>query len=497
MTLEQLVQLICFNPRGATLTPEEEDFITRYRVSSFVLFARNLPNYAAARHMIARLHELAERPLIAVDQEGGRVIRLPPPATHFPSPIAVGATYSPDLAFRAGQATARELRAMNLNVVLAPVLDVNCEPLNPVIGTRAFGETPEHVSEMGVAWLRGAQGEGIAACAKHFPGHGDTKIDSHAAMPVITKSRAELERVELAPFRAAIAAGVELVMPGHLLVTALDDERPSSLSRAIITDLLRNDMGFDGVVISDALEMNAITWEYGIPTGAVAAVIAGCDLVCPIVLHDKVLRALQRAVEDGRLALRQVETSIQRIQRLRDKVTTMPAANPAWLGAPTHQALAQEIATRAIRVNGQRLDRSSQLPLPPLPEVAVIEFALGQITLAEGPAYNTSRLLKQLRARQPALMGIALPFNPDEHAMSQALTIAQRARGLIIAIRQALHCPAQPALVRQLLAFDKPTVLVALRDPYDLSLFPQASCAITLYDDSPATIETLVSFITN
>ncbi|MCA1554371.1 MAG: hypothetical protein LC737_08335 [Chloroflexi bacterium] len=172
MTPNALAQLIAFTPLGATLTPVEESFIARNGVSSFVLFARNLPDLDSARRLIARLHELAEQPLIAVDQEGGRVTRLPPPATPFPSAMALGATYaktqSSALAREAGQATARELRAMNINVVLAPVLDVNSNTQNPVIGTRSFGDDAHVVSVAGGEWARGVQDGGVAACAKHF-----------------------------------------------------------------------------------------------------------------------------------------------------------------------------------------------------------------------------------------------------------------------------------------------------------------------------------------
>ncbi|MEP7199903.1 MAG: glycoside hydrolase family 3 protein, partial [Chloroflexota bacterium] len=464
-------------------------FITQHQITSFVLFARNIPDLESAQRLIARIHTLAEHPLIAVDQEGGRVTRLPTPATHMPSAMALGATGSPDLAFRAGQTTARELRAMGLNAALAPVLDVNNNPANPVIGTRSFGMSPDLVAQMGVAWLRGAQGAGIAACAKHFPGHGDTHVDSHADLPRITKSRGELERVELAPFRAAIAAGVELLMPGHLLMTALDDARPASLSRHIVTDLLRGEMRFAGTVITDALDMDAVARDFGIPNATAEAAIAGCDLVVPIAQHAETLRALQRAVDDGRLPLEQVSASAQRTQRLREKLAALPPADPSWLGAAEHQAVAQEIARRAIRVH----DARGMLPLRDLAGFAVIDFALGKATIAEGASYGADKLLTAMRATHPALDGIALPFGPDERATRDALAFAANARGLIIAMRQALHFASQQAFVRDCLALDKPTVLIAMRDPYDLDLFPDAPCAIATFDDSPAMISEVMT----
>jgi len=495
-----VAQLICFNPAGSTLSDAETEFITRHHITCFMLFARNMPDLDSARAMLERLHTLAERPLISIDQEGGRVTRLPQPATHLPSAMALGATHSPELAFRAGQATARELRGMRINAVLAPVLDVNVNPANPVIGTRSFGESPDLVSEIGVAWMRGAQGEGIAACAKHFPGHGDTHVDSHAALPRIDKPRAALERVELAPFRAAIAAGVVMVMPGHLLMPALDRERPASLSRLIVSGLLRGEMGFDGVVITDALDMDAVAAQYGIPGAAVEAVVAGCDLVTPIVQHEETLAALQRALADGRLTNRQVRSSLDRIGRLREKLATQPAADPEWLGAAAHRALAAEIGRAAIRVH----DPKQMLPLQELDGYLAVEFALGNATIAEGPSLGSGKLRGKLRDRHPTLDGAVVALEPDARTAGELRARAASARGLIVATRQARHFASQQQLVRDLLALGKPTVLVALRDPYDIELFatpsrvfPPHLCTAATFDDSPALLDSFVRVLTS
>ncbi|MBI5879606.1 MAG: beta-N-acetylhexosaminidase [Chloroflexi bacterium] len=488
-----LAQLICFNPLGATLSADEEAFITRNGITSFVLFARNTPDIESARALIARLHELAPEPLIAADQEGGRVTRLPPPATHLPSAMAVGAANDPALARAAGQATARELRAMRLNVALAPVLDVNINAANPVIGTRSFGETPERVAAIGVAWLRGAQAEGVAACAKHFPGHGDTRVDSHAAMPRIEADRTRLEHVELAPFRAAVAASVRMVMPGHLLMPALDAECPASLSRAILTGLLRGEIGFDGVVITDALDMDAVAATYGIPTAATEAAIAGCDLVVPIVQHAETLAVLEQAVREGRLSMAQVERSVERTRRLRAEVRVPAAFDLAGLGAAEHWETARQIAARAIQVR----DTGRLLPVRDLRDWVCVEFALGKATIAEGIAAGQGKLLAQLQREHPELAGLVLPFGPDDAQMAEAQRMLVDARGLIVALRQALHFPAQQAFAGEALAAGKPVVLVAMRDPYDLDLFADAPCTIAAFDDSPAMVEAVCQRILN
>jgi beta-N-acetylhexosaminidase len=398
--------------------------------------------------------------------------------------MAIGATASPQLAFRAGEATARELRAVNMNVVLAPVMDVNNNPDNPVIGTRAFGETPQVVSDMGVAWLRGAQSVGVAACAKHFPGHGDTHVDSHLALPRIDHARDALERTELRPFREAIRARVALIMPGHLLMSALDAERPASLSGAIVEGVLRSEMHFDGVVITDALDMHAVALDYGIPGAAVAAAAAGCDLLCVITQHEETLKALERAVGDGRLTMSRVQQSVERVKRLRAWLAKGPS-EAKWLGAPEHRALANEIAHAAIRVT----DPQQLTPIRDVDNTFVVEFALGRATIAEGPSRDTGRLLARLQQAATGISGVALPFNPDAQVTWDITQRAGAAHTLVVATRQAAQFTSQRQLVRQLLMLGKPSILVALRDPYDLAQFPEATCTVAAFDDTPAMLD--------
>ena len=191
--------------------------------------------------------------MVAIDHEGGRVLRLGEPFTQFPPAAVVGRTRNPDLAYRVGHAMGVELASVGIDLSFAPVLDVHSNPANPVIGDRAFGSDPALVSEMGIALMRGLHDGGVLSCGKHFPGHGDTEKDSHLELPVVRRSRAELEQTELVPFRAAIAAGVPMLMSAHVLYPALDPEHPATLSRAILTDLLRGELHFDGVVASDDL----------------------------------------------------------------------------------------------------------------------------------------------------------------------------------------------------------------------------------------------------
>src|SRR5262245_64056861 len=250
-----------------------------------ILFKRNLPDIGTAHLSCEAIASAAPRdlpPFIGVDQEGGRVSRLPPPFLKLPPMRALGETYDLDLIRDAARAVATELAAIGFNLNFAPVLDVDSNPANPVIGDRAFGRDPRTVMRCGVAFMQGLQDRNVLACGKHFPGHGDTSVDSHVDLPVIHHDRARLEQIELPPFRAASGAGIASMMSAHVVCEALDPGVPATLSRAICASLLRAEIGFEGVLFSDDLEMAAIAARYPVEEAAVEAVWAGCDalLIC-------------------------------------------------------------------------------------------------------------------------------------------------------------------------------------------------------------------------
>jgi beta-N-acetylhexosaminidase len=260
------------------------------------------------------------------------------------------------LAERFARALASELKAIGITLDFAPVLDVHTNPKNPVIGDRALGEKAGEVARLGAAIIRTLQAQGIAACGKHFPGHGDTQADSHHELPLVEHPPERLREVELVPFRAAIEAGVATIMTAHVLVPALDETRPATLSKRIVTGLLREELKYDGVILSDDLEMKAVANEYAVPSAAVLAVEAGCDgvLICSGD-HDTqaaALESLVHAIEDERLRPTRVEDALARLQRAKERFLAAPiAARPAHgralraiLGKDEHRAIADEMA---------------------------------------------------------------------------------------------------------------------------------------------------------
>jgi len=348
---------------GTAVSPQWAELQTQYKPGGMILFARNLEHPAQIVDLTNGLQ--ARSPhfplLVAIDQEGGRVSRLPAGFTIFPPCGAVGACRSEELAYAAASVTAAELRAVGINMNMAPVLDVHSNPENPVIGDRAYGTEPEIVAELGVAAIRGFHGKGVVACGKHFPGHGDTGTDSHKELPVVTASAATLLERELPPFHYAIAHGLASLMTAHVVYPALDAQWPATLSPTILTGLLREQWGFDGVVVTDDLEMRAIADHHGIGEAAVQAFLAGADLL--LICRDReqavtAMEAVRRAVEDGTIPKDRLDVSVHRIVQLKQRfLRTHLPADPSVaqlvVGCRTHQ-----VVLDTIRRTHERLSKA-------------------------------------------------------------------------------------------------------------------------------------------
>ena len=327
-----------------------------FDLGGVIYFARNIESPEQVAELSREAQELArDLPLwVSVDQEGGRVARLKAPFTVWPPMNTLGRSGDEKLAERFARALAAELKAVGITMDYTPVLDILTNPKNPVIGDRALGERADDVARLGRAIIRTLQGEGIAASGKHFPGHGDTSVDSHFELPLIEHAPDRLDAVELVPFRAAIEANVASIMTAHILIPALDDQVPATLSPRIVTELLKNELGYEGLVLSDDLEMKAISGRYGLDEATVMAVAAGCDavLMCGAE-QDKQARALEaviRAVEQGAIPVKRAEDALARHRGVKERFLGSPSrplsGTPlrAMLGRDEHQAVAHEMA---------------------------------------------------------------------------------------------------------------------------------------------------------
>ncbi len=325
---------------GTELDGETRAALERIRPSGVILFRRNVETVDQLRALIADLHGLPSRPLVSIDHEGGKVVRVGPPFTDFPPARAIG---DADTARAVGRAIAAELATVGIDIDFAPVLDVDSNPANPIIGERAFASDPTVVAELAAAFAEGMTDGGVIPCGKHFPGHGDTDKDSHLELPLVRKTRAELEATELIPFRAT-AAAMPLLMTAHVLYPGLDPERPATLSPAILQDLLRNDIGYRGVIVSDDLEMRALSATASVADSAVASLAAGCDWLLVCNDFDNTLRTaerLEKALETGELSRQRITKSAARIAALRHRT-----AEPIPLPCPEHLALRDRLLSR-------------------------------------------------------------------------------------------------------------------------------------------------------
>jgi beta-N-acetylhexosaminidase len=338
-------QLLFAGFEGTALPEDVARQVASGELGGVVLFARNVTGPQQLRSLVARLHELAppDFPLcVAIDQEGGRVQRLRAPWTEWPPMRAVGRRDRVDDTRALGRALGRELADLRIDLDFAPVVDVDTNPDNPVIGDRSFARTPEAVARHAVALLEGLQAQGVAACAKHFPGHGDTHLDSHLALPRIDHDLARLREVELPPFRAAANAGVASMMTAHVVVACLDPSLPATLSPAAL-ELLRGELGYDGCVFGDDLEMAAVADLMDPAEAARRALAAGCDalLVCRRRDVREAVSAALRGLPESRL-----EAAARRVAALKRRFAggraAAPAGGPPY---PEHARLAQRLVS--------------------------------------------------------------------------------------------------------------------------------------------------------
>lgn len=353
---KQAGQLAIAGFAGHSIPVDLKQLAREFDLGGVILFARNIDSPEQVADLSREAQELArELPLwVSVDQEGGRVARLKAPFTVWPAMAALGRSKDEKLAERFARALAAELKAVGISMDYTPVLDVHTNPSNPVIGDRSLADRAEEVARLGSAIIRTLQGEGIAASGKHFPGHGDTSVDSHFELPLIEHAPDRLDAVELLPFKAAIAADVASIMTAHILIPALDADRPGTLSPRIVNDLLKQQLGYRGLVLSDDLEMKAISARYGIPEATVMAIGAGCDAVLMCGADQapqfEALETVIRAVEDGTLPLKRAEDALARHRRVKERFLTgrkaalSGAALRAMLGRDEHQAVADEMA---------------------------------------------------------------------------------------------------------------------------------------------------------
>jgi beta-N-acetylhexosaminidase len=501
MTTEQKVgQLFVVYFADAVFSSALEEMISDYHVGGIIIFGRNVAGLSGLASLINDAQEAATSaepavPLfVAADQEGWPVLRLRDGATIFPSAMAVGATGSETDAQLMAVTMAREMKAVGINMNLAPVMDVNSNPVNPIIGTRSFGSSPELVSRLGASVIRAYQNEGIVTVAKHFPGHGDTSLDSHLSLPVVGHDLARLEAVELAPFREAILAGVDCIMTAHLSVPSLDpvSNRPATLSPPILQGLLREQMGFEGLIATDSLGMRAITDQYDVGTAAGLAFQAGADLLLfgddpghdPSEQRYAYNQVLQ-LVEEGTVPLSRLDDAVRRILlvKVRRGILDWQAVEvdrvEEELGTAEHLAAARQVARDSITLVR---DEEGLLPL-----------SAESVIFAVYPS-GAGALGEALARYAPDVRLIEVGLSPSATQIEEVVSQAASAEVVVLGTLDVQRYPEQVQLVR-VLEDHHAVVAVALSSPYDLLRYPQVSTYLATYGLAPVSMDALAQVL--
>lgn len=469
----------------------------------------NVPTAAAAVELCSKLQGFAANTRLAIplllgcDQEGTWSV-ITRESAMGPGNMALGATGDPECAYDMYRVIAREMSAVGLNVVLGPAADCNSNPHNSIIGMRSFGEKPELVAEMTAAAARGLQDNGSVATLKHFPGHGDTTVDSHRGLPTVTRTRDDLMRIDLRPFAAGIDAGAKIVMTSHIIFSALDPERPATLSPTILGDLLRGELGFEGLVVSDSMNMHSMKRNYDPTDAAIQAFRAGVDLMMLAEEHydhdasqylenqRSLIRAIIRAVDDGLINAERVDDAVRRVLRLKQEAgfTTEPRAGAAIVGVEANRAVELNVARRAVSV---LRDRDGLLPLHPSALITLVNTtersAYEVLTQTRGIGPNQATPAFDVFAQTLAAKCDDLEIIAAEDYVAGAIP----ANGAIIAVTENYTLPGmdfdqsrQAEIIRSLHeSVGERLIVVALRDPYKLAGFPEIGTYVCSFSFRP------------
>jgi beta-N-acetylhexosaminidase len=499
MRLEEKIGQMCFvGFDGIEAPPHILEWLAAGRIGGVILFARNIGTPKQVAALTQSLHEAARYPiLIAVDQEGGTVSRLKgKPYTESPGAMALGAADSESLAEDMAAAVGAELRAMGINWNLAPVLDISHNIENASVGTRSLGADTDRVGILGAAQVRGLRRSGIAATAKHFPGIGNTRVDTHVALAVVTGSLDYLWQHDLKPFQVAAAAGVDVIMMSHVRFDELDAQYPSTLSPVVVQQLLRQDIGFDGVACTDCMEMKAITDNFGAGEAAVLAAVAGVDIVFHSHTHytqTAAYDALLVAARSGRLPESRIDEAFGRIQALKQRYAITEPPRLDQIGSTEHQRIAQKAARAGtVLVKSDR----SVFPLPARKRIGLVEFAsyMDSEVMERG---GLSGFASLIQAAVPVIDVVSIPASSGKTAsVEDARQLAQDVDVLVLATRNAHLIPEQARLAGVLLELAEQAILVCLRNPYDVSMLPGADTILCTCGDSTPSMQAAVDVLT-
>ena len=467
---------------GTAITKTLADLIRKYKVGNVILFRDNIASKEQLRKLCMDIQDLildatGQPAFITIDQEGGMVSRLSDDMVNVPGNMAIAATGKAENAYRMARIAARQLRSVGVNFNLAPVVDVNSNSKNPVIGVRSYGDDPQQVAKFAVEAVRGFQDEGFLCCAKHFPGHGDTNKDSHIALPVVEKSLPELRECELIPYLAVFEQGIPAVMSSHIVFPKIEPSGvPATMSRRIMNDLLRNEMGFHGLVLSDAMEMDAIRKHWGIAPGMIEAWKAGVDLILQCgyceTQEETILRVLD-AVESGEIPLEEIEASYERILNAKSKYAfAEPQPDPT--SRDEYYSAVAETACDTVTI----YEGKAQTLHPDTFFCGMVDYRL---TNVENDEDYYMDFVTYMLERFPG-SGMLFSVDPSEEEIASIVSEARQHSNIVLGTCNGHLFRGQLALAKALAETGLPMTVIALRDPYDLAEIPSGICKAAVYD---------------
>lgn len=502
MTLEQkAAQMVMIDIPDQELSQRTLDHITRYCYNGVILFAKNVDTRAQLVQLNRDLNRaFGIAPLLTVDQEGGLVDRFRfPGMNNSPGAMGLSATGDVSLTERAHEIMGLELSSLGISLDFAPCLDVNSNRSNPVIGVRSFGADAQTVTQHGIAAMKGLQKGGVAACGKHFPGHGDTDTDSHINLPSVGRSREELDLVELAPFREAMAQGLDSIMTAHVTFPALDPTPglPATLSKPILTGLLREEYGYEGVIFTDSMAMQAIADNFGVGEAAVLSVQAGADIVLacgPFENHIATVEGLIQAVKDGRLSQQRLDESLRRIFELKAKYCRDPESEPSY-PVSEHENFMREVCRQSV--TSLELE-SDQLPLRGKVMILIPDM-LPQSPLGElNRAVSLAEILEKEKGNQEIeITEKRFHLHASADSWRELSSEAQSYERVVVCLYSRDQLPdSQRTLLENLVRDGVNPVVVSLSSPYLFDLVPaQITNKILTYNYTPLTLSALARYL--
>jgi len=482
---EKIGQMLVVGFHGTEAPPHIIQWLKEGRIGGVILFARNITTPKQVHELTQSLHQAAHHPiLIAIDQEGGTVARLREGYTESPGAMALGAADDPELTEKVSSILATELRALGVNWNLAPAIDITHNIDNPSVGTRSIGSDPQHVARHAKAQITGYQTTGVAATAKHYPGKANTPVDPHVELPVITGDLEEMWNTDLVPFKAAIKAKVASILITHVQFKDIEPTYPSTLSPRIIQGLLRDKMGYTGMVTTDCMEMKAVTNKYGPAESAILAANAGANII--LFSHtreyqEQVYTALLEAAKTGRIPINNINYSIQRIKEVKEKYCTLPQPPLTAIRKPSHLETTLKAAKAAIIPHHIA---PNTIPINTHASWALIEYA-SHIEQEQLTPEIPTQLAKILQKHIPRLHATWLdPKNPTPKQLEKAKKLTETTQHTILATRNAHITPNQQKTAEKLLT--KTTILLCLRNPYDAGKLNCPTTLLTLGDSQPS-----------